>query len=144
MTYEDITYTDYNGVERTERFYFNFNKAEIIEMETLTPGGMKSMIETAAKAKDASKLMMFFKDIIVKAYGKKSEDGRRFMKSKEISEEFMQTEAYNQLFTSLVTDADKAMNFINGIFPKDLVAEAQKQQKNGTLAITSEINDSSN
>lgn len=136
MTYEDITYTDYNGVERTERFYFNFNKAEIIEMEAMTPGGMKAMIDTAAKAKDASKMMMFFKDIILKAYGKKSEDGRKFMKSKEISEDFLQTEAYNQLFTSLVTDADKAAKFINGIFPKDITAEAAKQMP----AITSEIN----
>ena len=143
MTYEDITYTDYNGVERTERFYFNFNKAEIIEMETMTPGGMKTMIETAAKAKDAAKLMIFFKDIITKAYGKKSEDGRRFMKSKEISDDFVQTEAYNQLFTSLVTDANKAMNFINGIFPKDLVEEARKQQ-NAPAALTSEINNPSN
>lgn len=129
MTYETITYTDYNGVTKTRKFYFHINKAELIELETMTPGGIANALDDAAKAKDAVKLMKFFKEIIALAYGEKSEDGERFIKSKELSEAFMQTEAYNQLFTSLVTDADRATRFINGIFPKDIVDAAMKEQE---------------
>ena len=148
MTYETITYEDYNGVTKTRKFYFHINKAELIELETTTPGGIANALEEATKAKDSVKLMKFFKEIIMLAYGEKSEDGERFIKSKELSEAFSQTEAYNQLFTSLVTDADKAAKFINGIFPRDLVQQALKEQsKNAskieaTSAVTSEIKDS--
>ncbi len=146
MTYETITYTDYNGVTKTRKFYFHINKAKLIELETMTPGGVAAALDDAAKAKDAVKLMKFFKEIIAMAYGEKSEDGERFIQSRELSEAFMQTEAYNQLFTSLVTDAEKASKFINGIFPEDLVKQAleqqKKEQKQIQAAVTSEIKDS--
>ena len=145
MTYELITYKDYNGVEKTRKFYFNINKAELIKLETMTPGGVAQALDDAVKAKDAVKLMQFFENIISMAYGEKSEDGERFIKSKELSEAFMQTEAYNQLFTSLLTDANKASKFINSVFPKELVEEAMKQQKAEQkqiqAAVTSEIKD---
>lgn len=145
MTYELITYKDYNGVEKTRKFYFNINKAELIKLETMTPGGVAQALDDAVKAKDAVKLMQFFENIISMAYGEKSEDGERFVKSKELSEAFMQTEAYNQLFTSLLTDANKASKFINSVFPKELVEEAMKQQKAEQkqiqAAVTSEIKD---
>ncbi len=147
MTYETITYTDYNGVTKTRKFYFHINKAELIELETMTPGGVGKALDEAAKAKDAAKLMKFFKDIIAMAYGEKSEDGERFIKSKELSEAFMQTEAYNQLFTDLLTNAEKASKFINGIFPKELVEQALKEQEKNqkaveAVALTSEIKNS--
>lgn len=145
MTYELITYKDYNGVEKTRKFYFNINKAELIKLETMTPGGVAQALDDAVKAKDAVKLMQFFERIIAMAYGEKSEDGERFVKSKELSDAFMQTEAYNQLFTSLLTDANKASKFINSVFPKELVEEAMKQQKAEQkqiqAAVTSEIKD---
>ena len=146
MTYETITYTDYNGVTKTRKFYFNINKSELIRLETNTPGGIAQSLDEAAKAKDAVKLMKFFEEIIALAYGEKSEDGERFIKSKELSEAFMQTEAYNQLFTDLLTNAEKASNFINKIFPKELVEQAQKEQaaekKQIEAAVTTEIKDS--
>lgn len=146
MTYETITYTDYNGVTKTRKFYFNINKSELIRLETATPGGLAQTLDDVVKAKDAPKLMKFFEDIIAMAYGEKSEDGERFIKSKELSEAFMQTEAYNQLFTDLLTDAKKASNFINKIFPKELVEQAQKEQakeqKQIEAAVTTEIKDS--
>lgn len=146
MTYETITYTDFNGVTKTRKFYFHINKAEIIELETMTPGGVANALDEAVKAKDAIKLMKFFKQIIALAYGEKSEDGERFIKSKELSEAFMQTEAYNQLFTKLVTDAAAATKFINNIFPKDIVEAALKEQakekKQIEAAVTTEIQDS--
>lgn len=117
MLKKTITYTDYNGVERTEDHYFNLTKAEIMEMEMSTTGGLTEMIQRIVAAKDAPAIIKVFKDLILKAYGVKSPDGKRFIKSKEISDAFSQTEAYSQLFMELATDADAAAEFVNGIVP---------------------------
>lgn len=117
MLKKTITYTDYNGSERTEDFYFNLTKAEIMEMELTTAGGLSEMIEKIVAAKDAPTIIKVFKDLVLKAYGEKSPDGRRFMKSPEISEAFSQTEAYSQLFMELATDDEAAAKFVNGIIP---------------------------
>lgn len=119
MLKKTITYTDYNGVERTEDFYFNLTKAELMEMEMGTPGGMSEMISKIVSAKDAPTIISVFKNLILKAYGEKSPDGKRFVKSDEISNAFAQTEAYSELFMELASDADAASNFVNGVAPKD-------------------------
>lgn len=134
MLKKTITFTDYNGVERTEDFYFNLNKAEVMEMEMGTTGGFAEMINGIIAAKDVPALISIFKDMILKAYGQKSPDGRRFIKSKELSEEFSQTEAYVSLYMELATDDEAAANFVNGIMPKDLVNEVQKQGAANLLA----------
>lgn len=134
MLKKTITFTDYNGVERTEDFYFNLNKAEVMEMEMGTTGGFAEMINGIIAAKDVPALISIFKDMILKAYGQKSPDGRRFIKSKELSEEFSQTEAYVSLYMELATDDEAAANFVNGIMPKDLVNEVQKQGVANLLA----------
>lgn len=117
MLKKTITYTDYNDVERTEEFYFNLTEAEIMEMEMGTTGGMAEMIERIVAAKDAPAIIKIFKDIILKAYGEKSPDGKRMIKNDELREAFSQTGAYSKLFMELATDADKAAEFINGIIP---------------------------
>ena len=117
MLKKTITYVDYNGTERKEDFYFNLSKAEIMEMEMGTTGGMVEMINRIVAAQDAPAIIDVFKKMILKAYGEKSADGKRFIKSKEISEAFSQTEAYSQLFMELATDADAAAKFVNGIVP---------------------------
>ena len=117
MLKKTITYIDYNGTERKEDFYFNLSKAEIMEMEMGTTGGMVEMINRIVAAQDAPAIIDVFKKMILKAYGEKSADGKRFIKSKEISEAFSQTEAYSQLFMELATDADAASKFVNGIVP---------------------------
>ena len=117
MLKKTITYVDYNGTERKEDFYFNLSKAEIMEMEMGTTGGMVEMINRIVAAQDAPAIIDVFKKMILKAYGEKSADGKRFIKSKEISEAFSQTEAYSQLFMELATDADAASKFVNGIVP---------------------------
>ena len=117
MLKKKITYTDYNGTERTEDFYFNLTKAEIMEMELGTSGGLAEMIQRIVDAQDAPSIIKVFKDLILKAYGEKSPDGKRFIKSKEISESFSQTEAYSQLFMELATDSVAAAEFVNGIMP---------------------------
>ena len=108
MLKKKVTYTDYNGVERTEDFYFNLSKAEIMEMELGTTGGFAEMIQKVVAAQDAPTLIKIFKDLVLKAYGEKSADGKRFIKSDEIATAFSQTEAYSQIFMELATDADAA------------------------------------
>jgi len=128
MLTKTIKYTDYNGVERSEDFSFNLTKAEIMEMEMSTVGGLAESINKIVAAQDAPQLIKLFKDLILKAYGEKSADGKRFVKSDELREAFSQTEAYSILFMELAENADEASRFINGIIPADLSKELQKQQ----------------
>ena len=114
-----MTFTDYNGNERTEDFYFNLSKAELSEMELSTTGGLGQMIQDVVSAQDTPRIISIFKDLILKSYGVKSADGRRFIKSKELSMEFAQTEAYSDLFMLLATDEAAATEFVNGIVPKE-------------------------
>ena len=114
------TYTDYNGVERTEDFYFNLTEAELTELEIGTLGGLAETVRVLIAAKDVKAIIAIFKDLVFKAYGEKSADGRRFMKSEEISRAFSETEAYNQIFMDLATNSEAAAAFINGIIPAKL------------------------
>ena len=122
MLKKTIKYTDYNGLERTEDFYFNLSKAEVMEMEMSTTGGLAEMINRVVAAQDTPSIIKIFKDLILKAYGEKSADGKRFIKSPEIADAFSQTEAYSILFMELATDADAAAKFVNGITPVDVPA----------------------
>ena len=126
MLKRTITYKDYDENERTEDFYFNLTKAEVLEMEMGTTGGMTKMIEKIVAEQDKKRIIEIFKDIIVKAYGEKSPDGKRFIKSPELSDAFCQTEAYSVLFLELATDAKAASNFINGIVPQDVNKQASQ------------------
>lgn len=119
MIKETITYVDYNGIERTEDFFFNLTKAELMEIEMSTSGGLVEMINRIVAAQDAPAIIKVFKELILKAYGVKSLDGKRFEKSDKLRTEFEQTEAYSQLFMKLATDADAASKFVNGIIPSD-------------------------
>ena len=117
MLKKTIKYIDYDGNERTEDKYFNLSKAECMEMELSTNGGMQAMIERIVSEKDNAKIVKVFKDLILKAYGEKSADGKHFYKSDAISAEFVATEAYSELFMELATDADAAAKFISAVMP---------------------------
>ena len=130
MIKKTMTYEDYNGNQRTEDFYFNLSKAEVMEMEMSTSGGLAEMIQRVVAAQDQPSIIKIFKDLILKAYGVKSPDGKRFIKSEELSTEFAQTEAYSQLFMELATDADAAANFVNGIVPANMAKQAALAAKN--------------
>lgn len=130
MYKKTMTYTDFNGEERTEDFYFNLTKAEIMEMELGTAGGLTGMIQKIISEKDQPKIVEMFKALILKAYGVKSPDGKRFMKKQNgvnLCEEFEQTEAYSDLFILLATDAEAATEFVNNVIPK---AEEAQQTSN--------------
>lgn len=122
MLKKTIKYTDYDGNEREEDFYFNLSKAEVTEMELSKEGGMSEYIKKISAAQNAPELIKLFKEIITKSYGEKSLDGKRFIKNKELTEAFTQTEAYSELFVELASNADEAVKFINGIMPKNMTA----------------------
>ena len=111
------TYDDYNGVSRTEDFYFNLTQAEITEMELSVDGGLVEMINRLVSAQDGKQIIALFKDIILRAYGEKSPDGKRFIKNQELRDAFAQTQAYSDLFMELATDSEAASKFVNGIIP---------------------------
>lgn len=125
MYKKTITYTDYDGVERKETFYFNLTKAEIAELELETPGRFSNYIQQIVDSKSTTELIQLFKKFIKVSYGVKSPDGRRFIKSQEVLDEFMQTEAYSELYMELVSNTDSAIEFMNGIMPQ-LTPEQQK------------------
>lgn len=123
MIKKTIEYVDYNGENRKEEFYFNLSKAEVMELEMSKNGGLSEYIQRIVKSSDYTAIMSLFKEIICKAYGEKSLDGKRFIKNKELTDAFVQTEAYSELFMELATNADEAATFINGIIPKNMNVE---------------------
>lgn len=118
MIKKTITFTDYDGNERTEDYWFNISKAELVELENSVKGGLKKILEKAVQEKDGPKIMSIFKEIILKAYGVKSNDGRRFMKDPDITRDFIETEAYVNLFMELATDEKAGNAFMEGVLPK--------------------------
>lgn len=134
MLKKTIPYKDYNGVERIEDFYFNLSKAEAMEMELSITGGLTEMIRKIVAAQDTPTIIATFKQIILKAYGEKSPDGRRFIKSEELSKAFSETEAYSILYMELATNANAAAEFVNGIVPKDVDAPMEQQSAKPALA----------
>lgn len=118
MLKKTITFVDYDDVERTEDFYFNLTEAEVTEMELSVDGGLVKFIEKIIAGQQGPKMVQLFKDIILKSYGEKSADGRRFVKSELLSNEFSQTPAYSILFMELATSAEAATVFLNGIIPQ--------------------------
>lgn len=124
MLKKTITYVDYDDVERVEDHYFNLSKAEIIMMDSSVVGGLRKRLEKIINSKDSVAIMEVFRDLIHRSYGVKSDDGKRFIKSDEIATAFEQTEAYSELVMELLSDPNKAADFINAILPKGLMKEA--------------------
>ena len=139
MLTKPITYTDYNGVERTETFYFNLSQAELIDMQLGGKDGLYSnKLQKMIDNHDGAAIIGTIKELVMKSYGEKTDDGRRFIKSPEISEAFAQTEAYSQLITELLSDDAKASEFILGIMPQALrEAAVAEMNKNKQLPSTS-------
>ena len=120
MVVKKIKYTDFNGVEREEEFMFNLTEAEITEMELTTDGGLSDSIKKIISAQNTPEIIKTFKMLLLKSYGEKSADGRRFIKSEELTEAFTQTNAYSQFFMELATDDKAAIAFVNGIIPDSM------------------------
>jgi hypothetical protein len=136
MLKKTITYKDLDGNSRTEDFYFNLTKAECVEMQLSKGGeeGLSGYLNEIVKSNDGALIIENFKEIIKKAYGKRSEDGRHFIKNAQLTEEFMGTEAYSDLFMELVTDAEASAKFIEGIVPADLKESVKNIQDTPPLS----------
>jgi hypothetical protein len=125
MLKRDITYEDFDGESVTESFYFNLTKTELIELEVGYKDGLQAAMQRIVKTSDRQALIAEFQKIILLSYGIKSEDGRRFVKSDQLREEFTQTPAYDALFMELATDDGAAATFIQGILPKGLAENVE-------------------
>ena len=119
MIVKTITYKDFNGNERTESFWFHLSRPELTEMLLGIDNNIETYIKTIIKSENYYEIVKIFKKLILEAYGEKSEDGRRFIKTTEKAKEVSETEAYSVLFTELTTNEEKASEFINGLIPKD-------------------------
>ena len=126
MLKKTLTYTDYDGNERKEDFYFNLTKAELMELELSYEGGLSKMVEIIIQKQNIPLIVNIFKDLLLRSYGEKSLDGKRFVKTPEITESFKQTEAYSDFFTTLLSNADEAAAFITGIVPANIQQQMTK------------------
>lgn len=124
MLKKTVTYVDYNGKDCTEDLYFNLTKAELAEMELEVKGGLSAHIQKIVDDKDNAGILKVFKDLLLRSYGIKSEDGKRFIKNDQIKEEFAQTEAYSTLFMDIVSNPDAADDFIKAVIPSSVKVPA--------------------
>lgn len=127
------TYTDYDDNQRTEDFYFNYSEAELTDLQFSVSGGLAGMIDKIIKTNDMPKLVELFRELIQKAYGEKSNDGRRFMKSSELTKEFTETVAYSQIYMRLATDSKAAQEFINKVVPKSMKDKMQQANQQNVV-----------
>ena len=129
MLKKTITYTDYDGMERTEDFWFNLSKTELTKLDAELPGGVLGVLRKIIDNKDRKALVDFIETLILRSYGEKTLDGKRFVKTPEMAEEFMQTPAYDELFMSILSDTDSQTSFINGIIPQSMAKEIEQTDK---------------
>ena len=137
MLKKTVKYEDYNGNTREKVCYFNITKTELTEMEARTPGGFGNKLERISNGADGAEIMETFKEIILTAYGEKSEDGELFIKKRNgvrLADDFEQSAAFDTLYTELLLDPDKAAAFINNIMPQDLVEEVNKAKTSNLSA----------
>ena len=129
MLKKTITYTDYDGMERTEDFWFNLSKTELTKLDAELPGGVLGVLRKIIDKKDRKALVDFIETLILRSYGEKTLDGKRFVKTPEMAEEFMQTPAYDELFMSILRDTDSQTSFINGVIPQSMAKEIEQTDK---------------
>lgn len=126
MYKKTITYTDFNGTERTEDFYFHMTQAEILKMEYSQEGGMTNVIQKIIETEETTKLLPLFETVVRMSYGKRSVDGRHFEKKPEYTDQFLASEAYSNMFIEFMMNADEAAKFINNVCKKIDVDENRK------------------
>ena len=129
MLKKTITYTDSDGMERTEDFWFNLSKTELTKLDAELPGGVLGVLRKIIDKKDRKALVDFIETLILRSYGEKTLDGKRFVKTPDMAEEFMQTPAYDELFMSILSDTDSQTSFINGVIPQSMAKEIEQTDK---------------
>lgn len=127
MIKKTVTYKDFDGNERTEDFYFHLTEQELAEWELSVDGGLSGVLSRIIKSSDNKKLIAIFKDLLIRSYGVKTPDGRGFVKNQEVLNDFIYTQAFSDIYMELATDDKAASEFVNGIIPARLAAEAKKE-----------------
>jgi hypothetical protein len=135
MLKKSITYTDFNGNEQTEDFYFHLSRTELTEMEVSVTGGMSETLKRIVATENAKDLIEIFKKIILDSVGEKTEDGKRFVKNEAITEDFVSSPAFDVLFMDLATNSDAAAAFIKGIMPPDFAAQMELDAKKAAMLV---------
>lgn len=129
MIKKTVTYEDFDGNERTEDFYFHLTEQELTEWELSVDGGLSGVLSRIMNSKDNKKLIEIFKDLLIRSYGVKTPDGRGFVKNQEVLNDFIYTQAFSDIYMELATDDNAASEFVNGIIPAKLAAEARQEMK---------------
>lgn len=124
MLKRTIKYVDFEDNEQEDIFYFNLSKVELLELEAGEEQiRFSARMNRIVEAKDVGTIINEIKKLVLLAYGEKSIDGKSFIKSEELSKAFSQTAAFEALFIELSSDAEAAVNFIQGCMPKDVAKE---------------------
>lgn len=135
MLTKTITYTDFLGKERTEDFMFNYTKADVQRLLFSTKEGLPDFLKRIVREEDRTKMFGFLEEFVLKAYGEVSADGRRFIKSDELSEGFKQTNAYSELLDEFIDGGDEAIAaFVNAVVPKEALKENENNADKPTIA----------
>ena len=127
MLKRPITYTDFDGNEITEDFYFNLSASDIVNLDAKYEGGLEGAIKRIAAAEDKTAMIMEMEKVILASYGERSEDGKRFRKSDELSSDFRYHAAYDVLFFEIISDENKMVEFITQVIPKALLEKLPKE-----------------
>lgn len=118
---ETIQYRDLDGNKVEDLFEFSLNSAEVAEMEVSIKGGLKNYLEKVIREDNQAEILKAFKDILTKSIGRRSDNGKMFLKTEDIRNEFLYSGAYEVMFFRMISDANYAANFVNEAFPHDLV-----------------------
>lgn len=129
MIKKTVTYTDFDGNERTEDFYFHLTEQELTEWELSVDGGLSGVLTRIVNSRDNKKLIEIFKDLLLRSYGEKTPDGRGFIKNEEVLSNFKYTQAFSDIYMELATNDEAASEFVNGIIPEKLLTQAKKEMK---------------
>lgn len=126
MLRKEVEYKDFDGNDRKDVLWFHLNEVEITEMDLETSGGLVKYMESIIDTNDVNQLITIFKDLLIRSYGERSMDGKHFYKDDKIRNEFVSSAAYPVLYMEMVSDADKAVEFINGIVPPNIREQMAK------------------
>lgn len=122
MLKKEVSYVDYDGNKVTETLYFNMTKTEIAAMQVRMDGKFIDYLQDLVKGNKIERLFHIFKDIVLDSYGKKSDDGRRFVKSKELRDDFEASIPFDNMMMEMLQDPDKQSQFVRAILPPDMTA----------------------
>lgn len=126
MLKKTITFPDLDGISVTEDFWFNLNKGELATLALSRPGGgLEDYLQEIIKSEDNRAILAMFKEILALSVGRRK-GSRQFEKSDDITQDFVQSEAYSELLMELLSNPPYAVEFFNGILPPELVTRMEE------------------